>query len=135
LASDIESAVFAFLAATPAITSLLGTQTAESIYPMRAPEGVALPFLVYHKVSGHSVHSKDGDMNLAYPHFQITCWAKEYQDAKAVQAAVRTALNGYAGPTLEGVTVPQIIVENEQDLSDPESLEYGASLDVIVWHS
>lgn len=135
MASDIESAIFAFLAATPAITSLLGTQSAESIFPMRAPEAAALPFLVFHKVSGHSVHSKDGDMNLAYPHFQITCWAKEYKDAKAVQAAVRTALNSYAGPTLQGVAVPQIIVENEQDLSDPETLEYGASIDAIFWHS
>lgn len=135
MASDIESAVFAYLAATSAITSLLGTQSAESIYPMRAPESATLPILIYCKVSGHSVHSKDGDMNLAYPHFQITCWAKEYIDAKAVQAAVRTALNNYAGPTLEGVAVAQIIVENEQDLSDPTTLEYGASLDAIVWHS
>ena len=135
MASDIESAIFAFLSTAPAITSLLGTQSAESIFPMRAPEGAALPFLVFHKVSGLSVHSKDGDMNLAYPHFQITAWAKEYGDAKAVQAAVRSVLNGYAGPTLEGVAVAQIIVENEQDLSDPETLEYGASLDAIVWHS
>lgn len=102
---------------------------------MRAPEAAALPILVFYKVSGHSVHSKDGDMNLAYPSFQITCWAKEYQDAKAVQAAVRTALNSYAGPTLEGVAVAQIIVENERDLSDPQTLEYGASLDATVWHS
>ena len=135
MASDIESAIFAFLAASAPITSLLGTQSAESIFPMRAPEGATLPFLVFHKVSAPSIHSKDGDMNLASPHFQITAWAKEYQDAKAVQSAVRAALNGYAGPTLQGVTVPELIVENEQDLSDPETLEYGASLDVIVWHS
>lgn len=135
MASDIESAIFAYLAAQPAITSLLGTQSAESIYPTRAPEGAALPMIVYHKVSGLSIHSKDGDMNLAYPHFQITCWAKEYIDAKAVQSAVRSALNAYAGPTLEGVAVAQIIVENERDLSDPQTLEYGASLDAIVWHS
>ena len=135
MASDIESALFAYLSTTSAITSLLGTQSAESIFPMRAPEGAALPFLVFHKVSGHSVHSKDGDMNLSYPHFQITCWAKEYADTKAVDAAVRAALNAYTGPTLEGVAVAQIIVEDERDLSDPETLEYGASLDVIVWHS
>ena len=135
MASDIESAIFAYLATTSAITSLLGTGSAESIFPMRAPEGALLPYLVFHKVSGHSVHSKDGDMNLSYPHFQFTCWAKEYEDAKAVDAAVRAALNSYAGPTLEGVPVAQIIVEDERDLSDPATLEYGCSLDVIVWHS
>lgn len=135
MASDIESAIFAYLAAQTSITSLLGTQSQESIFPMRAPENATLPYLVFCKISGHSAHSKDGDMNLAYPHFQITAWAKEYIDAKAVQAAVRSALNAYAGPMLQGVAVAQIIVEDEKDLSDPQTLEYGASLDAIVWHS
>lgn len=135
MASDVESALFAYLAAQPTITSLLGTQSQESIYPMRAPEGVALPLVVYHMVSGRPIHTKDGDADLASPVFQITCWATEYQDAKAVQAAIEAAINAYVGPTLEGVGVPEMIVENKQDLSDPTSLEYGASLDVIVWHS
>lgn len=135
MASDIESAIFAFLATTPAITTLLGTASAQSIFPMRAPEGASLPFVVFHKVSGRSVHSKDGDMNLAYPMFQFTAWAKEYEDAKAVQTAIRNALNAYVGPTLQGVAVAQIITDNEQDLNDPSTLEYGASLDAIVWHS
>lgn len=135
MASDIESALFAFLAGTPSITTLLGTASGDSIFPMRAPAGAVLPFVVYHKLSGRSVHSKDGDMGLAYPHFQFTCWAKEYQDTKAVLTAIRNALNGYTGPTLQGVAVAQIITENEQDLNDPATLEYGASLDAIVWHS
>ena len=136
MASDIESAVFAFLASTPAITSLLGTQSAQSIFPLRAPEGSALPVLIYHKVTGPSLHSKDGDMHLAHPTFQFTCWASKYAEAKAVIAAVNAALNAYVGPTLQGINVPEIIVEDDgRDLSDSQSLEYGVALDACVWHS
>jgi len=130
MASDIESALYAFLAADAGVTAAVGS----NIFPVRAPEGVT-PVLVYHKVSDPSIHSKDGDMNLAHPRFQITAWAGKYADAKAAIKAVRTALQGYTGPMLQGVAVPEIIVENEQDLNDPQSLEYGASLDAIVWHS
>ena len=103
---------------------------------MRAPEGAALPVLIYHKITGPSIHTKDGDMHLAHPRFQFTCWASKYAEAKAVIAAVNAALNAYVGPTLEGIGVPEIIVEDDgRDLSDPQSLEYGVALDACVWHS
>lgn len=131
MASDIESALFAFLAADAGVSGLVASR----IYPVRIPEGVALPALVYHEVSGPRIHSKDGDMSLAHPRFQFTCWADKYSDAKAVIKAVRSALIGYAGPTLEGVTVPQIVIDNEHDLEDSQSLELGVALDAIIWHS
>lgn len=120
--------------AQTSVTSLLfdGDQ---SIFPLRADKDAKLPVLVYQRIDTPSIHSKDGDMNLAHPRFQITAWAGKYADAKAAIKAVRTALQGYTGPMLQGVAVPEIIVENEQDLNDPQSLEYGASLDAIVWHS
>ena len=135
MAADIEQAHFQLLAGSPSITSLLGTQSEASIFPVRADEGATLPVLVYHKLSGPSLHSKDGDMHLAHPRYQFTCWAKKYGDAKAVITALRNALNAYTGPTLNGVNVPQIITDGEQDLNDPSSLEYGVSLDALVWHS
>lgn len=131
MASDIEGALYAFLAADAGIVAAVG----DRIFPMRAPEGQTQPFLVYHKVTDPSYHSKDGDMNLAHPRFQITAWAGKYGDAKAAIAAVRAALIAYTGPTLQGVAVPEIICDNEADLQDPQSLEYGASLDAIIWHS
>lgn len=131
MASDIESALYAFLAADAGVIAQVG----DRIFPVRIPEGATLPALVYHKVSDPSLHSKDGDMNLNRPRFQFTAWADKYADAKAAIKAVRTALQGYTGPTLQGVTVPEIICDSEQDLNDPQSLEFGASLDAIVWHS
>jgi hypothetical protein len=93
--------------------------------------------LVYHKISGHSEHSKDGDMKLNYPRFQITCWANKYADAKAVRTAVVAALNGFTNGSVMGgaVVVDQVITDNDADLHDPQTLEFGASVDAIIWHS
>lgn len=135
MASDIESAIFAFLAGTSSITDLLGSTSAESIFPVRAPQGALPPVLVYQKIDGPSIHSKDGDMHLAHPRFQFTCWAAKYAEAKAVITALRNALNAYTGPTLQGVNVSEIITTDEHDLSDPVSLELGVALDAIFWHS
>jgi len=131
LASDIKAALYAFLAADAGVIA----QVADRIFPMRAPEGATLPLLVYHKVSDPSIHTKDGDMALSHPRFQITAWGSKYGDAEAAIKAVRLALQAYAGPTFQGIPVSEIIVDTEMDLGDPQSLEYGVSLDAIIWHS
>ena len=130
--ADIESGLFAFLTANTGISALVGAR----IYPLKIPEGATLPALVYHKINGPSEHSKDGDMSLNHPRFQLTCWATKYADAKAVRTAVATALNGFVnGSTMGGaVVVDQIIVDNDADLFDPQTLEFGASIDAIIWH-
>lgn len=131
--ADIEAGLFAFLSADAGISAVVGTR----IYPLRVPEDATLPALAYHKISGPSEHSKDGDMNLNHPRFQFTCWADKYADAKAGRTAVVAALNGFAnGGTMGGaVVVEQVIVTDDMDLHDPQSLEFGASVDAIIWHS
>jgi len=129
--ADIESGLFNFLNTSAGITALVGTR----IFPLKITEGAAIPALIYHKISGPSEHSKDGDMGLNHPRFQITCWAKTYSDAKAVRTAVTAALNGFANGGTMGVVVAQIIVENDADLFDPQTFEFGASIDAIIWHS
>jgi len=129
--SDIESGLFAFLEANAGITALVGTR----IFPLRVPEGATLPALVYHKISGPSAHSKDGDMSLNHPRYQFTVWADKYADAKAVRTAVNAALNSFVnGSTMGGIVVDQIIAENDADLHDPQTLEFGASIDATIWH-
>lgn len=130
--ADIESGLFAFLSANTGIQAVVGTR----IYPLRVPEGATLPALAYHKVSGPSEHSKDGDMSLNHPRFQITCWAATYAAAKAGRTAVSAALNGFANGSVMGgsVVVDQVIVENDMDLHDQTTLEFGASTDAIIWH-
>jgi len=132
LASDLESALVAFLMAQTSVTSLLFNGD-QSIFPLRADKDARLPVLVYQRIDTPSIHSKDGDMMLAHPRFQITGWGAKYSDARAVIAAVRAALNAYVPPSFEGVNVAEIIVEDERDHSDPESLEYGRSLDACIW--
>lgn len=130
--ADIESGLFTFLSTNAGLEALIG----QRIYPLRIPENATLPALAYQKVSGPSEHSKDGDMSLNHPRFQLTCWADKYADAKAVRTAVMAALQSFAngGSFGGGPVVDQIIVENDADLHDPASLEFGASVDAIIWH-
>lgn len=75
-------------------------------------------------------------MALNHPRFQITCWAVHYAEAKAVRTAVTNALQGFTNGGLMGtVAVAQVIVENDADLHDPQTLELGASVDAIIWHN
>jgi uncharacterized protein DUF3168 len=129
--ADIEAGLFTLLSTNAGISALVATR----IYPLRIPEGATLPAVAYHKVTGPRTHSKDGDMSLSHPRFQVTCWAKDYSDAKAVRDAVIAALDGFTdGGTMGGVVVDQVIVENDLDLLDNQTLEFGASIDAIIWH-
>jgi hypothetical protein len=133
--ADIEAGVYSFLSTTTGITNLVGTR----IYPVRAPERLAgelaLPVLVYQKISGPSEHTKDGSAHFAFPRFQFTCWAPKYSDAKAVRTAVQAALEAFTnGASMGGVVVSEIIVMNDNDLHDPVSLDFGAALDATIYH-
>lgn len=129
---DVEGGVYQFLVNSGLVTAVVGSR----IFPLRIPAKTTLPALIYQKISGPSEHSKDGDMQLGNPRFQFTCWASTYDDAKTVIKAVRAALVGFTnGAAMGGVTVAQIIVDSDNDLHDPETLEFGASLDAIIWYT
>lgn len=74
-------------------------------------------------------------MGLNHPRFQLTAWSTKYAEVKAVRTAVVAALNGFTnGASMSGVVVAQIIVENDMDLTDPQTFEFGASIDACIWH-
>lgn len=135
-ATDIESAVFGFLAANSAITNLLGAKSEAGIYPMRAKKDAVMPFVVTHRIASMTTHTKDGDMNLTHSRFQFTCWAAKYAEAKAVIAQVRAAFKGVSpGGQLNGFTVSQVVVEDDgRDLSDLGTEEFGFAVDVLFIH-
>lgn len=127
-ATDVETALAAFLGADTGVAGVV----VDRIYPYRAPEGAVEPLLVYHRISSPSEHTKDGDPHFAHTRVQITAWSHKYSEVKAAIKAVRSALSGFTGPTLQGVAVSEIIVTNETDVGDPSTLEYGVALDVIL---
>lgn len=77
----------------------------EKIYPIVAPEATPLPFVVYERLSGDSVYSKDG---LAYDEPVVTFYilSSTYEDAVNKAQIVRDTFElkevTYSGMTING---------------------------------
>ena len=125
----IEEALPARLEAVAAVTNLVGTR----IYPVRAPQGATRPFVTVQRISAVREVAFGVNPGLARPRFQVTAWAATYAEAKAVQTAVRQALERHRGTTL-GVEILDCFVDNDEDLMDDEVNLFGAATDFFVHH-
>ena len=127
---DIEQAIRAHLATNTSVASLVGSR----IYPLRLPEGYALPALVYQVVASTEDAAHDAPAGIVSVRLQLDAWGSRYGDVKAVRAAVRQALLGHCGAMggLAYVAVPA--VELELDLFEEETGLYRASMEYRVWY-
>jgi hypothetical protein len=115
-ATTIEGAIVALLTADAGTTALV----ADRIYPFAAPQQVAFPRLTYQRVgtdrsSEVGAFTNDGPTGLAIARLQFDAFADSLLTAKQVIAAVRRALNGYAG-TNAGVRIACMYIEDEREL-------------------
>lgn len=134
--ATIEEALQYGLSHNAGVIALVSTR----VYPMRIPQGAALPCLVYTRVSTPRLHSHDssGSAGTAHPRFQIDAWATTYASAKGITDAVRAYLNGFRGTIGGGsytATVQAALVDEEQPDFDPEVELYRSQSDYIIWHT
>lgn len=106
---------------TSAVTALVAAR----IWPIRRPQGTALPAISYRRLDGATVNGSTGPTTTEYALFEVNCWEDDYGDCQALAAVVKAALNGYTAASGD----PQIsscLLTNEQDL--PEAPEPGQDL-------
>lgn len=125
------AALKARLEAVPAVTSLLGAPNATRLYPALLPPKPVYPACCYQLVSRTRVSSMGVDTGLARERWQITTWAKGYEDASALRDQLRTALQRWRG-TAGGQVVQDVFIETEIDLYDDEELVHQLVLDVLM---
>ncbi len=125
----IETGLRDKLAGTAAVSALVESR----IYPLFVPQESPMPALAYQRISGRPTYSHDGDAGLGWARIQITCQAESYQEAKAVAAAVRTALTGASG-VWDDTTVDAAFVENDRDGWADAREAPVVRLDVTVWY-
>ena len=118
---SLESKLYTLLSADAGVTALVALRT----YPLVAPQGAEMPFIVYNRISSGRQYSLTGYSNLENPRMQVDCYGTTYSEAKALSEAVITALRG---ATTFGT---------EQD--DPrESFEedetFRISIDFSIWN-
>jgi hypothetical protein len=65
----------------------------DRIYEVLVRQEVPTPALAYHKVGGGPIRSLDGNSGLLNERVQVSCWAEQAAEARALAVAVREALD------------------------------------------
>ena len=128
----IESAIFSILTNDSAVAALVSTR----VFPNNLDQGEPLPAIVYQEISGVDDNDSGGSTNLVDARFQVDCYAATYLETMTLAAAVRAALNGYAG-TSDGTVIHSIFKIDGGDIPNlspgNEALKrYGKRLDFRI---
>lgn len=134
---QIEQAIYARLAADATLSALVGTR----IYPDQGQEDADLPFVVYDQAEEERVRTMTGYVSLGRQQMRLEVTAATKSSAKAVVAALKGSLDGYAGPVGSGtLSVAGIFHEGEASGAEPpyhaNALgEYTAELTLSIFYS
>lgn len=118
--------IYAKLAATTAVTDLVGTR----IYPVYMPQDAAYPCIVYmaDNVPHHLVKDQPSDLDRSTVRFHIWASAAQGENGYAaldnIDAALRTALD-YVEATAGGVTVGNCHYDGSNDIRNEEMTLLG----------
>lgn len=102
-----------------------------SVFPTRAPQGQAFPYIVYHVISDAPTDTKDGASELDVARVQISVFASTYASAVSLSDSIRSTIDRYRG-TVESVVVDKIVFENEMDNYDEDAEVYHRSQDYFI---
>lgn len=111
--NTIETAIWKALTDEATINALIGTSPSR-LYPLIAPQGAALPYMVFQQISGVRDYTMDGPSGYVDSRYQITCWAATYPAAKRLFEVVRKFFNGFNATVLNR-KLQYVAFENEVD--------------------
>jgi len=122
----------------------LNTLVDDRIYPNVARQEAIVPYVVYRKVSNPGIHAMGSDPSISSPRMQVSSIDRTYAGAKAVAAQVALALPR-GSTTAGGLTIQDILLDNDFDLHNPDVVVTNAAgdevtgaheviQDFIVWH-
>lgn len=133
----IGAALAQHLGADAAVAAIVGTRIHPQVIPQRIPAGVPRVPAVVYSVSGvQRGVAYCGTDRLVRAAVAIDAYAQGYDAARALAAAVRTALVDFSGTMGTSTTVPvrTANIETEIDLMDIEPGLYRVSQQWAIWH-
>lgn len=130
---DIRAGLFSFLSAADGIGAVVTAGGIARIYPIKMPQGMDKPSLVYTRVSGQSGHHMQGRDGLVRSRMQIDAWAKTAPAASSLANLVKDALDGYSGD-MGSVLVQGVFMDSERESYDDAVEMYGVGRDYFLWH-
>lgn len=135
---DIRLALRAYLLADGDVTSAVGIR----VFPVRLPQGITQPSVVYNRISGNSDYHSQGSSGLVVTRMQIDAWAKTTDEAARVADIVKDRIDGLRGEVSFGSESPQesievrgVFHESEREDYDAEANMYRMSRDFTVWYA
>lgn len=120
----IETLLRNKLVGTAGVAALVSTR----VHPDMLPQNVTYPAIRYVVTDSPPTVTTAGARFLR-ARIQLDVYAASYASAKAVTAAVRTALNRWTAPA-DGIV--STVVDDERDVDDSEEQATRVSLDVLL---
>jgi hypothetical protein len=129
---SLDTALRAYLVSIPTL-GVVGTR----IYPLLAPNGAAMPYLVYNEIAYLEVPHFQGVENVFRASYQLNLYAHTHQQARELGAIVRRALQVWRDTSGATVIFRAIIdrrsVDTEPREDGSENVDYVVSTDVDIW--
>jgi hypothetical protein len=109
---------------------------ATRIYPNVIPQDADLPALAYQVISRPGLMAHDGPPGYAWPRFQFTAQADDYDQVVDLMNKLRVAFDGFKGLMggVGGVQVEGAFVKDVRDDHQFSTSRETRRLDVIIHH-
>lgn len=114
----IEFDLRQFLSTRTEVQAYVGSSPAR-VFPVKAPQKVAMPYQTFRRLSGGFTHTLQGGAQTTLGRFGVSSFAADYETAKELAFATRENMQGFGGE-LKHLHVYGITCDNEEDLyEDP----------------
>lgn len=120
---DIADGLYNYLVGQTSLTTLIATR----LYPAVAPQGVALPYVVFQIVNtDHAFHLR-GAAALAMNQFLFTINAATYASRQAVKEALRNILHGRGSTILSQTDASTINMKSAHLITHSDGYQDGGN--------
>lgn len=133
MADAVQDALRTILLADAPVLAVVSTK----IWPMIAPQGSAMPYIVYSRIGTDHIEVLAGSAGLARATFQIDCWSDSFDTVRDLANKVRIALQGvqgtHASVVIDGINMTSEVDDYEEPENKNEPGTYGVKMDFGIW--
>lgn len=121
-AVDFEIVLLRTLREDAGLSALVGSK----VFALVIPQGTKLPCITFQRIGGMPANTLSGHSGLEEIDLQIDVWARDYDEAKAIAKAVRSAMPP-SGPRFSAHLI------EDQDLYEDGTNYFRVSMEFKVW--
>ena len=121
-AVDFEIVLLRTLREDAGLSALVGSK----VFPLAIPAGNYLPCVTFQRLGGRPANTLAGPSGLEEIDLQIDVWARDYDEAKAIAKAVRSAMPP-SGPRFSAHLI------EDQDLYEDGTNYFRVNMEYKVW--